>query len=65
VVRDGADAPDLEELRAHAADKLARFKQPRRVAVVAEIPRTPATRQVQRTLLVEQITSAGRPPPGS
>jgi acyl-CoA synthetase (AMP-forming)/AMP-acid ligase II len=57
VVRDGHVAPDLEALRAHAGATLAKFKLPRRVAVVAEIPRTPATLQVQRALLVEQITS--------
>ena len=56
AARPGADAPDLEGLRAHAADRLAKFKLPRRVVVVDVIPRTPATRQVQRTLLVEQIT---------
>jgi acyl-CoA synthetase (AMP-forming)/AMP-acid ligase II len=61
VVRPAADAPDVEALRAHCADRLARFKLPRRVVVVDEIPRTPATRQVQRNLLVEQITSRTRP----
>jgi len=55
VVRPGAEAPDVDALRAHARARLARFKLPRRVVVVAEIPRTPATRQVQRALLVEQI----------
>lgn len=55
VVRAGADAPDLDALRSHAGARLARFKLPRRVVVVAEIPRTSATRQVQRALLVEQI----------
>jgi len=29
------------------------------VVIVDEIPRTPATRQVQRNLLVEQIVSSG------
>jgi len=57
VVRPGADEPDLEAVRAHCADRLAKFKLPRRVVVVDEIPRTPATRQVQRNLLVEQMTS--------
>lgn len=63
VLRPGADAPDAEALRAHLDGRLARFKQPRRVVVVDEVPRTPATRQVQRRLLIERITSA--PPPGS
>lgn len=55
VVRPGCTAPDLDALRTHAAATLAKFKLPRRLVVVDEIPRTPATRQVQRTLLVEQI----------
>ena len=42
-------------LRAHCEGQLAAFKHPRRVEVVGELPRTPATGQVQRTLLVERI----------
>ncbi|GMU78446.1 MAG: AMP-dependent synthetase [Acidimicrobiia bacterium] len=57
VVRPGASSPTLDDLRAHARDRLARFKLPRRVEVVPEIPRTAATRQVLRRLLVEEITS--------
>ena len=56
VLAPGADAPTVEDLRAHVGDRLARFKHPRRVAVVDEIPRTAATKQVQRRLLVEQLT---------
>lgn len=52
----GAPAPRLEEIRAHLADRLAPFKQPRRVATSGHIPRTPATGQVQRTLLRDLIT---------
>jgi acyl-CoA synthetase (AMP-forming)/AMP-acid ligase II len=48
-------APTVEDLRAHCQGRLAAFKQPRRVAVVDAIPRTPATGQVQRRLLVEQL----------
>jgi acyl-CoA synthetase (AMP-forming)/AMP-acid ligase II len=47
--------PTLEALRAHAAGRLAAFKQPRRLELVSELPRTPATRQVQRALLVERL----------
>jgi acyl-CoA synthetase (AMP-forming)/AMP-acid ligase II len=54
------DAPDLDELRAHAAASLAGFKQPRQLEIVEALPRTPATGQVQRTLLVERI-GANRP----
>lgn len=56
VVRPGADAPDVEGLRDHAASRLAKFKLPRKVVVVDAIPRTAATGQVQRTLLVEQVS---------
>ena len=55
VLAPGADAPTVDDLRAHVGDRLARFKHPRRVAVVDEIPRTAATKQVQRRLLVEQL----------
>jgi len=46
---------DVERLRAHCDGRLAGFKRPRRVAVVEALPRTPATGQVQRTLLVERL----------
>jgi O-succinylbenzoic acid--CoA ligase len=36
----GADPPSLEELRDHAAERLARFKCPRELVLVEEIPRT-------------------------
>ena len=51
---------DVDALRAHCDGRLARFKQPRRVEVVDALPRTPATGQVQRTLIVEQLQT--RPP---
>ena len=49
-------AVTLDELSAHCDGRLARFKQPRRLALVDAIPRTPATNQVQRRLLVEQLS---------
>src|SRR5262245_15822027 len=55
VVRDGSAAPDVDALREFCAGRLAPFKQPRRVAVVDTLPRTAATGQVQRTLLVERL----------
>ncbi|HEV2368842.1 MAG TPA: AMP-binding protein, partial [Acidimicrobiales bacterium] len=56
VVMDrGAEAPTVTDLRAHVASRLAASKHPRRVAVVASIPRTGATGQVQRTLLRETV----------
>jgi acyl-CoA synthetase (AMP-forming)/AMP-acid ligase II len=48
---------DVAALRAHCDGRLAAFKHPRRVEVVEALPRTAATGQVQRTLLVERITS--------
>lgn len=57
VVRPGVDAPGLDDLRDHASATLAKFKLPRVIAVVDGIPRTPATGQVQRNLLLEQLTS--------
>jgi acyl-CoA synthetase (AMP-forming)/AMP-acid ligase II len=57
VVSPGAATPTVDDLRAHCEGRLAGFKQPRRVAVVAALPRTAATGQVQRTLLVERITA--------
>ncbi len=47
----------VESLRAHCEGRLAGFKQPRRVELVEALPRTPATGQVQRTLLVERLTA--------
>jgi Acyl-CoA synthetases (AMP-forming)/AMP-acid ligases II len=55
VVKAGVDAPDLESLRAWCADRLASFKHPRRLVVLDALPRTPATGQVQRTLIVERL----------
>jgi fatty-acyl-CoA synthase len=53
---------DLGDLRRFCADRLARFKQPRRLELVSELPRTAATGQVQRTLLVERFaTQPSRP----
>jgi acyl-CoA synthetase (AMP-forming)/AMP-acid ligase II len=47
----------LDALQEHCDARIAGFKKPRRLAVVAALPRTAATGQVQRTLLIEQITS--------
>jgi acyl-CoA synthetase (AMP-forming)/AMP-acid ligase II len=56
VVVASAAALTLEELVAHCDGRLARFKQPRRLALVDRIPRTPATNQVQRRLIVEELS---------
>lgn len=57
VVRPGEHV-ELAELRQHCEGRLARFKHPRRLAVVDRLPRTPATGQVQRTLLIERLASS-------
>jgi acyl-CoA synthetase (AMP-forming)/AMP-acid ligase II len=57
VLAPGATAPDAAQLGEYTADSLARFKRPRRVEVVDVLPRTPATNQVQRRLLIERLTS--------
>jgi acyl-CoA synthetase (AMP-forming)/AMP-acid ligase II len=54
VVHDGADAPDVESVRAFCTNRLASTKHPRRVEVVDALPRTAATGQVQRPLIVER-----------
>jgi acyl-CoA synthetase (AMP-forming)/AMP-acid ligase II len=59
VVRAGAAPPDVDSLRAFCDGRLASFKQPRRLAVVDALPRTPATGQVQRTLIVERLLAQG------
>ncbi len=57
VPNEGAPAPDLAALQTHCDGRLAGFKKPRRLAVVDAIPRTAATAQVQRPLLVERLQS--------
>ncbi|MBW2312591.1 MAG: acyl--CoA ligase [Deltaproteobacteria bacterium] len=56
VPADGAK-PSLAGLHAHGDGTLAGFKKPRRLFCVDALPRTAATGQVQRTLLVERIAS--------
>jgi acyl-CoA synthetase (AMP-forming)/AMP-acid ligase II len=57
VARPGA-TPTLEDLQRHCEGRLASFKKPRRLECVAALPRTAATGQVQRALLVERIASS-------
>jgi acyl-CoA synthetase (AMP-forming)/AMP-acid ligase II len=55
VVEPGYEVPTTAAVRAHCEPHLARFKHPRRLESVGAIPRTPATGQVQRRLLLEQL----------
>jgi fatty-acyl-CoA synthase len=58
LVPAGGPIPDLGNLHSHLDGRLARFKHPRRIVAVPEIPRTPATGQVQRRRLREQVAMA-------
>ncbi len=49
VLQPGAAVPGLPAVRAHIAGRLAGYKQPRRIAVLPELPRTAATGQIQRS----------------
>lgn len=49
-------APDVDELRRHCDGRLAGYKHPRRVELVDALPRTAATGQVQRALLVTRLS---------
>ncbi|NRA07912.1 MAG: AMP-binding protein [Myxococcales bacterium] len=55
VVPTPGHEPSLESLQAHCEPLLAGYKKPRRLVVRPALPRTAATAQVQRTLLVAQI----------
>ncbi|GAA3238936.1 class I adenylate-forming enzyme family protein [Dactylosporangium siamense] len=57
VVPDGCPPPSVAQVRSHVDGRLAGFKVPRRVAVAASIPRTPATGQIQRGRLRELLTN--------
>ena len=59
VVPCAGAAPSLSELQAHCEARLAGFKKPRRLEQVETLPRTAATGQVQRALLVEQLATRG------
>ncbi|MCU1375910.1 MAG: hypothetical protein JWO68_3196 [Actinomycetia bacterium] len=63
VVRPGQTV-DLDDLRRHCGERLARHKHPRRLLEVESLPRTGATGQVQRQHLValaQRATAAGTP----
>jgi acyl-coenzyme A synthetase/AMP-(fatty) acid ligase len=44
------DPPTLDELREHCRDGLARFKAPRELILVTELPRTPEGKLRRRAL---------------
>jgi acyl-CoA synthetase (AMP-forming)/AMP-acid ligase II len=55
VVPNGDVALSLADVQKVSDAQLAGFKRPRRLEIVDALPRTAATGQVQRMLLVEQI----------
>jgi acyl-CoA synthetase (AMP-forming)/AMP-acid ligase II len=60
VARGGSAPPALADLRAHCDGRLAGYKHPRRVVVVDALPRTAATGQIQRALIVERIATSSQ-----
>jgi fatty-acyl-CoA synthase len=54
VLRDGGDL-DAQQVVDYVRTRLASFKKPRHVVFVDQLPRTPASRQVQKPLLREMI----------
>jgi acyl-CoA synthetase (AMP-forming)/AMP-acid ligase II len=54
VARPGAAVTE-DDVVEHVRARLAGYKRPRHVRVVAELPRTASTRQVQKTLLAERF----------
>ena len=60
TVRPG-ETVDLAALRQHLAQRLARFKQPRRVVLFDSLPRT-ALGKVQKATLRERLAAEGQPP---
>jgi acyl-CoA synthetase (AMP-forming)/AMP-acid ligase II len=62
VVPAGGAPPTLAELQRHCEGQIAPYKRPRRLELVTSLPRTLATGQVQRALLVQRLSTptAGR-----
>jgi acyl-coenzyme A synthetase/AMP-(fatty) acid ligase len=56
VMREEDTVPEVSQVRSYLRDKLAPYKHPRRILPVDEIPRTPATGQIKRTLLRQTLT---------
>ena len=57
VVARAGQAPDLDALRAAFERRLARFKRPRRIVVLDELPKT-ALGKVARGTLAERLRGA-------
>jgi len=55
IPQNGAQV-ELDTLRAHCVGQLATHKHPRRLVIVDSMPKTGATGQIQRRLLLKQLT---------
>jgi fatty-acyl-CoA synthase len=60
VANPATPPPSLAAAREWCTGRLASFKHPRALHVVAQLPRTPATGQLQRRLLVEALVQSQR-----
>nr|WP_239539085.1 class I adenylate-forming enzyme family protein [Arcanobacterium pluranimalium] len=58
IVKQGMDAPSLQQIQEFAAQKLARYKLPKYVVAMEVFPTT-ANGKVDREKLVEALKSAG------
>ncbi len=57
IPKDPTAPPTLEDLKEFLAGRVASYKLPRRLAITDTIPRTAATGQIQRTLIIERLQS--------
>jgi acyl-CoA synthetase (AMP-forming)/AMP-acid ligase II len=60
VVAVAGASPTLADLQKHCEGSLASFKKPRRLELVERLPRTAATQQVQRSLVVDELVERAR-----
>lgn len=58
VLRDGAEAPDVDELREHVAARIARYKAPRSVEYLAALPISGAGKILKRELRATRMQEA-------
>lgn len=54
-LEEGCECPPVESLRSHLNGRIASFKHPRRVVVLPELPRTPATGQIMRSRIKQLV----------
>jgi fatty-acyl-CoA synthase len=61
VLEPGVPAPSVESIRTYLHTRLASFKHPRAVRLVAALPRTAATGQIQRSRLRDTLLAGSEP----